>query len=175
MKPYGPVVTHLGFEFDSMNMEVRLPRNKHLRALRAVEHLISTPSVSFAALEEVLGFLSHCCQVVPLGRPFLRQLFSLLERKKTRFTFHRIRVTPTVKKDLRWWLYFLSSWSSLSVIRLSRVNHDVATDASGLEGIGGVYNRCLFSDRIPSRHCAKHINWKEMFAILHAFVLSHKE
>jgi hypothetical protein len=171
----GPVVTHLGFEFDSMNMEVRLPPNKKTRARRAVEHLMNASSVSFAALEEVLGFLSHYCQVVPLGRPFLRQIFMLLDRKKNRLPSHRSRITPAVRKDLRWWMYFLTSWSSVSIIQLSRVTHDVATDASGVKGIGGVYRRRIFSERIPSRHSTKHINWKEMFAILHAFVLWHKE
>ena len=66
----GHVVTHLGFEFDSINMEVRLLVNKNLRALHAVQHIANASSVSLASLEEVLGFLSHCCQVVPLGHPF---------------------------------------------------------------------------------------------------------
>jgi hypothetical protein len=170
----GCVVTHLGFEFDSINMEVRLPVNKKLRAFRAVLHLSNASSVSLASLEEVLGFLSHCCQVVPLGRPFLRRLFSLLRRNETRHRFLRTRIPSSAKKDLQWWLYFLSSWSSVSIIRLSRVNHDVATDASGVKGIGGVYNRCVFSDRVPARHRKKHINWKEMFAVLHAFLIWHK-
>ena len=63
-------VTHLGFEFNLMSMEVHLPPNKKLCALRAVHYLLTTHSVTFAALEEVLGFLSHCCQVIPLGRPY---------------------------------------------------------------------------------------------------------
>jgi len=74
----GCIVIHLGFEFDSINMEVRLPINKKLRALRAVEYIANASSISLASLEEVLGFLSHCCQVIPLGRLFLRRLFSLL-------------------------------------------------------------------------------------------------
>jgi hypothetical protein len=57
------------------------------------------------------------------------------------------------------------------MIQPSRVNHDVATDATGLQGIGGVYNRQLFAQRVPARHRSKHINYKEMFAILHAFIL----
>ena len=171
----GHVVTHLGFEFDSINMEVRLPVNKKLRALRAVEHIANASSVAVASLKEVLGFLSHCCQVVPLGRPFLRRLFSLLRRNESRHRFTRTRIPSSARKDVRWWLYFLSSWSSISIIRLSRINHDTATDASGVKGIGGVYCRYIFSERVPARHRKKHINWKEMFAILHAFVLWHKE
>ena len=131
----GTVVTHLGFELDSQNMEVRLPRNKKLRALKAVYTIATASSVSFAVLEEALGFLSHCCQVVPLGRPFLRRLFSLLHRNTPNRRFFRTRIPAAARKDIRWWLYFLSSWSSISIIRLTRVNHDVATDASGVKGI----------------------------------------
>ena len=96
------VVTHLGFEFDSINMEVRLPLNKKLRALRAVEHIANASSISVASLEEVLGFLSHCCQVVPLGRPFLRGLFSLLRRKESRHRFMRTRIPSSARKDIKW-------------------------------------------------------------------------
>jgi hypothetical protein len=59
------------------------------------------------------------------------------------------------------------------MIQLSRPYYDVATDASGEKGIGGVHRRQVFSERIPSRHKGKHINWKEMFAVLHAFLLWH--
>ena len=170
----GTTVTHLGFEFDSLKMEVRLPRNKHSRALHTVTDLLKAKSITYSMLDEALGFLSHCCQVVPLGRPFLRNIFSALRRIPSSRPF-RTRLSRAAKKDLRWWLIFLSSWSTISVIQLSRINHDVATDASGKKGIGGIYNKQLFSDRVPARHRQKHINWKEMFAILHAFVLWHEQ
>jgi hypothetical protein len=47
----------------------------------------------------------------------------------------------------------------------------VWTDASGAKEIGGFYDERLFATRVPSRHRKKHINWKEMYAILHAFIL----
>ena len=72
----GHIVTHLGFEIDSEKMEVCLPLNKKLRALNTVKSLLHTKSVSYTTLDEALGYLSHCCQVVPLGRPFLRNLFA---------------------------------------------------------------------------------------------------
>src|SRR6266496_1238820 len=59
------------------------------------------------------------------------------------------------------------------MIQPSWINHDVATDASGLKGIGGVHKRCVFSECMPTRHRSKHINFREMFAILHAFLLWH--
>ena len=169
----GCVVVHLGFEFDSENMQVRLPQNKKQRALNAVNSLLASPSVTLNMLESTLGFLSHCCQVVPLGRPFLRNLFSLICRSGQR-SFNRIRISHNARNDLRWWHQFLASWSAISIIQISRICFDVATDASGEKGIGGVYNRQVFSERVPSRHKSKKIDWKEMFAILHAFLLWHE-
>ena len=170
----GCIVVHLGFEFDSVKLQVTLPPNKKQRALDAVELLLSTSTISLTALESTLGFLSHCCQVVPLGRPFLRQLFSLLCRCNERHRFRKIRIPRAAKEDLRWWRRFLESWSAISMIQLSRETHDVATDASGIKGIGGIYRRQVFSEATPSRHRSKHIDWKEMFAVLHAFLLWHE-
>ena len=169
----GHVITHLGFEFDTLKMEVRLPAHKKLRAFQATQALIKANTVSVTLLEETLGFLSHCCQVVPLGKPFLRNLFPLLHRSHNKSNQH-IRIPKLAKQDLRWWLKFLAGWSAVSTIQPTRHNHDVATDASGLQGIGGIYNRQLFAQRIPARHRSKHINYKEMFAILHAFILWHR-
>jgi Reverse transcriptase (RNA-dependent DNA polymerase) len=80
----GIVVTHLGFGFDTIQMEVRLPPNKKQRAIREVEHFLNSPRISSAELDSTLGFLSHCCKAVPLGRPFLRDLFALLRRNQAR-------------------------------------------------------------------------------------------
>ena len=169
----GCVVVHLGFEFDTNKMQVTLPPNKRQRAIDAVDGLLSSPKITINALESTLGFLSHCCQVVPIGRPFLRHLFSLLCRCTERHRFRTIRIPHAAKEDLRWWQSFLQSWSSISMIQPSRTIHDVATDASGTKGLGGVYQRHVFSERTPARHRSKHIHWKEMFAVLHAFLLWH--
>jgi hypothetical protein len=97
------VVIHLGFEFDSVKMQVSLPLYKKQCALAAVESLLSASTISIMALESTLGFLSHCCQVVPLDRPFLRQLFSLLCQCSARRRFQKIRIPRAAKEDLRWW------------------------------------------------------------------------
>jgi Reverse transcriptase (RNA-dependent DNA polymerase) len=104
----GCVVVHLGFEFDSNLMQVRLPPNKKQRALDAILNLLSSSTVTLSALESTLGFLSHCCQVVPLGRPFLRNMFSQICRNPTH-PQRRIRLDSSSRQDLRWWLQFLRS------------------------------------------------------------------
>src|SRR5947207_13539220 len=55
-----------------------------------------------------------------------------------------------------------------------RTNHDMATDASSLHGIEGIYNEQLFSIRISIKHHFKYINVKKILAILHAFLLWHE-
>jgi hypothetical protein len=39
--------------------------------------------------------------------------------------------------------------------------------------IGGAQRRLIFSERVPARHKKEHINWKEMFAVFHEFLLWH--
>src|SRR5947207_2744291 len=92
--------------------------------------------------------------------------------KKRRF--RKIRIFRAVKDDLRWWAKFLNSWSAVSMIQRHRDIHDVATDASGVKGIGDVYRRHVFSEKMAAKHHSKHIDWEEMFAILHAFLLWHE-
>lgn len=76
----GFTVRFLGVELDSEAMEVRLPKDKHIRAINEVQRFLHRRSVSHRALEKLLGFLSFCARVIPLGRPFLRNLFNLLHK-----------------------------------------------------------------------------------------------
>jgi ribonuclease HI len=59
------------------------------------------------------------------------------------------------------------------MIQISRERVYIATDASGTKGIGGAWlqnhNVQIFSTRVKCRHRSKHINWKELFAIVYAF------
>jgi len=44
------------------------------------------------------------------------------------------------------------------MIQPSRRNFDVATNASGVKGIGGVFHGHVFSELVPARHHLKHID-----------------
>jgi len=75
----GWVVDFTGIELDSNQMVARLPKDKHDRATYAVQRLLTTGAVTHRTLEKLLGFLSFRARVIPLGRPFLRNLFNLLQ------------------------------------------------------------------------------------------------
>ena len=161
----GTVVDFTGIEIDSDRMEIRLPKDKHTRALMAVKDTLAKGSTNFLALRSLLGFLSFCARVIPLGRPFLRNLFNFLYILRAKPGSNR-RLLPDAARDLRWWATLLKHWNGKRVIRPRNTSYFGYTDASGTKGIGGWWGPNAFATRIPRRHRAKHINWKEAFAIL---------
>lgn len=163
----GTVVDYLGIIIDSETMEARLPPNKKDRVLAEVNRLLKQKSpITRADLQSVLGFLTFCTRVFPLGRPFLRHLFNMLNTQRT-----SQRLTLAARRDLHWWKTLLPIWPGVTAIAPERQEFTIATDASGTKGIGGIWfaTREVFSTRMPRRHRKKHINFKEMFAVLYAF------
>jgi ribonuclease HI len=162
----GTVVDYLGLVIDSEKMEAYLPPNKKDRVLLEVNRLLAKPTVSKHDLQSVLGFLTFCTRVFPLGRPFLRHIFNMLNRPRA-----KQHLTTAARRDLQWWKTLLPMWSGISPIIPSRLETKIYTDASGKKGIGGYWEstREIFSTRLPRRQRKKHINYKEMFAILYAF------
>ena len=164
----GTVVDFTGIEIDSDRMEIRLPWNKHIRALKAVEDTLSKGHTNFKALRSLLGFLSFCARVIPLGHPFLRNVFNFLYILGCATPGSNRRILPDAARDLRWWKTFLKHWNGKCVILRRKTQYFIYTDASGKKGIGGWWRAEAFATRVPRPHRPKHINWKEAFAILFA-------
>ena len=173
----GTHVNHLGFEIDTVSMTATLSENKRNRAVKLLSALINRKAVAAATLEHLLGFLSHCCEVVPMGRTFLRHIFNSLATanaaNRNSNPYRYTRISRHARRDMLWWLLFLRNWSLISIIQIKRPLHEIWTDASGTKGIGGYYLTHLFSAHVPRRHRKKHINWKEMYTVLYAFLLWH--
>ena len=166
----GYVVDFTGIELDSDKMEARLPKEKHDRAITTVSGALaaSKAGICHKTLDSLLGYLSFCTRVIPLGRPFLRNIYNFLNDLSY---IHPLATRPLPQEattDLRWWLTFLKNWSGIRLIRANRPIHYVYTDASGSKGIGGWHGASAFSMAMPRRHRTKHIDWKEAYAILFA-------
>jgi hypothetical protein len=165
----GWVVDFTGIELDSDQMVARLPKDKHDRATLAVQQLLSTTAVTHRTLEKLLGFLSFCAKVIPLGRPFLRNLFNLLQRLSHLHPGAMRKISPAARRDLLWWMTLLPQWSGVLLIHPTRHHTTIYTDASGVKGIGGWWDTHAFSTRLPRNHRTKLIDWKEAYAVLFAF------
>lgn len=116
-------------------MKARLPEHKKIRALREVNEMLNKKGVTKKELQALLGFLTFCTRVFPLGRPFLRHIFNMLKAARP----GKQRITLAAKRDLKWWNTFLPIWSGVAAIDPPRQTVTIATDASGKKGIGGIW------------------------------------
>ena len=79
-KTQGPSssLTFLGILLDTTTFELHLPDDKLTRLQEALQQWSRKRSCTKKELESFLGHLSHAATVIPQGRVFLRQLFTLL-------------------------------------------------------------------------------------------------
>lgn len=167
-KVIGPATTieYLGITLDSIAMEARLPPDKH-RYLLELLHLWRTRShCTLQDLQELSGFLQFTSQVIPLSRAFLRAFYTFSSSFRSRNT--RRRITPAVRRDLDWWLAVSTTWNGIRLLTPNRPVLHIFTDASGTKGIGGIFSASWFATRIPRRYRKHDIQFKELFAVLHA-------
>ena len=71
----GTTVQFHGLEIDTLAMQARLPPEKLDKAQSLVQHFSREHSIHLAELQSLLGYLSFCAKVIPIGRSFLRRLF----------------------------------------------------------------------------------------------------
>lgn len=168
----GTQAEFLGIELDTVLMEARLPQDKLLKAQKLTADLLATTQVSHDDLESATGFLSFAAKVVVPGRAFLRRLFDALRTNQKSYI-----ISSQMRADLKWWSVFLRKWNGVRLLRLTaaRVSLHLYTDASGKNGMGGYIIEApeaeptldlTVSLRMPTRQRRKHINVKEMLAIL---------
>ena len=127
----------LGFELDTLAMEVRLPQEKLAELKELAHQWVGRRSCSVKDLESLIGKLGHAAQVVVPGKTFLRWLFEL--KGKVGRASRMCRLNAGIKSNILWWATFLRGWNGVSMLRdqmrEQSPNH-VWTDASGSFGYG---------------------------------------
>ena len=155
------VLTFLGIEIDTLDMQLRLPQAE-LQELRVlVKSWLGRKSCSRKELQSLAGKLQHACKVVKPGRSFLRRMFELLGGIGK--AHHPVRLNHSFRSDLVWWDAFLESWNGVSFLlpteRRTPDQH-LFTDAAGSCGCGGLWNgnwfqyrwsRAFYTERIPQQ------------------------
>ena len=124
-------LTFLGILVDC---QLKLPEDKLLRVQDIVCAWIHKRSCTRKELESLAGHLSHAATVIPQGRTFPCQLFSLLSLN--RLHHHRIRLNAGTRADLMWWEPFLQSWNGKSFFPIESPSLEIVSDASGSFGCG---------------------------------------
>ena len=132
------VITFLGLELDSVDMEVRLPVDKLNRCTALIETCLKKDKIQLKPLQSITGTPNFACGAVVHGRPILRRLINL-KIGVTR-PCHYIRITHEVREDPKTWLIFLQAFNGKSLMLpqywLQSPSKDLYTVASGTLGYG---------------------------------------
>ena len=171
-KTQGPDTTlpFLGITLDTLKLEARLPQDKIDKCRSLLRKFLTKPKVTLKELQSLIGVLNFACSVIVPGRAFLRRLIDLTIGV-TKPHYH-IRLTQTVKLDLRVWQVFLSRFNGRAFF-LNQDFHsgnclELYTDASGSIGYGAVYSKEWFYSSWPSSWQCRNISALELFPIVAA-------
>ena len=90
----------LGFELDTMALQIRLSENKLAELLVLIRQWMGKKSSTKRELESLVGKLGHAARVVPPGKTFMRRMFELMST--ARKPHHRVRLSREFQSDLAW-------------------------------------------------------------------------
>ena len=167
-KTEGPaqVLTFLGIELDSVNMQARLPDDKLHKYRTNVHHIANSSTCTLREIKSVIGQLTFTTSVIPPGRAFLRRLHNLTIGKLNPNQI--IKIHNSAKQDLLMWANFLNNHNGRTIIRpLSNVissQINLCADASKI-GFGATYGKAWIQGTWPDHWKTLHISFLEMFPI----------
>lgn len=167
-KTLGPAtcIEFLGLELDSEAMEARLPHDKLIFLRDLLSSWNRRVSCTLRDLQELTGFLQFASQVIPISRAFIRQLIDFSMTFSSPLS--RKCISKGARADIDWWTSFTPGWNGVRLLLPDRPVVHIYTDASGVKGLGGIFNNQWFSTRVPRRHRPKDIQFKELLAVKEA-------
>jgi DNA transposition AAA+ family ATPase len=126
------ILTFLGIEFDTIKMELRLPKEKLSEIKDRLIIILNSRKLKLREIQSVIGLLNFACQVVVPGKAFCRRLIDATCNVKK--AWHRVRITKAMKKDYNCISLMIDQyWTSNEAIELF-------TDSAGGSDRGfGIY------------------------------------
>ena len=127
----------LGWSICTRTLRIGLPEDKHQAWSLDVQTVINQGTVTFDALESIIGRLENAAMIIPHARYFLNRIRGLLHR---RARFQKVaKLTASTTADLHLWLSFLTqarSMISMNLLTTRRPTHILFSDACP-GGLGG--------------------------------------
>ena len=131
-------IVYLGLEIDSMEMVVRMPKEKIEELISKIRLVRDKKTVKLQVMQQLIGSLNFATRVIVPGRPFLRRLIN--STKGVTKPHHHVKVTSLMRRDLEMWLHFFEHYNGVSVFhdRFWVNNQDVElfTDSAAGSGMG---------------------------------------
>ena len=137
---------------------------------------IKQKSLSLLELQKITGYSNFVSAVVPLGRTFLRRLYSMELYYPPGSRHGKRRLSREARKDLEWWSDILRNAPERSIAQTTRETVLAWSDAASTKGLGGFYlcgkqstpePDAAFAITPPSHlvERSEHINTREMRAV----------
>ncbi|MCP4262983.1 MAG: hypothetical protein GY774_36545 [Planctomycetes bacterium] len=171
IKPTTSVELH-GLLVDTVSFTLAIPKDKVQRAIILIDQFLSAKKVTLRDLQSLAGLLAFFTRALPGARVFIRRLY--FSMRGVHIPTHHIRLTSSIKQDLRMWRMFLMEFNGshkLSHVFYSESPDDnVYTDASG-KGFGGLFGSCWFQGSFPAHWHDYSIAIKEMVPVFIALQL----
>ena len=130
-------LAYLGFELDSILMQVRLPAQTLAQLIALLESWEGKKACTKHELDSLIGNLQHVTAVVGPGCSFLWRMIQLAKRVVNPKEVLRLNVA--FRNALAWWGLFIRRWNGISLMSAlgqERPNWMVTSDASGNWGCG---------------------------------------
>ena len=168
----GPALSliYLGILINSENMTMEVTPERLSNTVSELRAWVNMRTCTKRQLKSLIGKLSFISKVVRPGRMFSRRLIDLSTTVEK--MHHHISLNKNAKADLQWWLDFLPTWSTKSVIpqSLSIFASDIKlfTDSSD-KGYGAIYGSAWIQGPWSAKEVLDlSIDFRELFAIVAA-------
>ena len=157
--PPSKVCRYLGLDIDSIEMELRLPKDKLEKMIFSVSNFKEKNSISKQELESLGGLLSHCSHFVDGGRTHSRRFYDLYKIILNN-NLKRIKLGLAAKEDLKWWANFAKTFNGKKKIIYPEYELPLVSDSSlkgfaiykGEEWLAGSWDDSLILDNDKCNH-----------------------
>lgn len=157
-------ITFLGVDIDTSDCTLSLGKDK-LADLDQKLHIFKNKArATRQQLQSLAGSLNWACQVVRGGRFFLRRILDTI--KALNHARHKAKLGEGFKKDLQWWMCYLSVFNGKRYYTDCSDEHvhvDACLKAAGMFWAGD-WHYTVFETDWP-RVSDLHINYKEVCAV----------
>src|SRR5882724_5680053 len=143
----------LGLELNSIAMEEHLPMDKLEYLKMHLREWQSQRCCNLRQIQELVGFLQFCTQVIPHGCTFVQGLINFSMTFQNKFSQ---RHTPAyAHSDISWWLSYMQSWNGFQILEPPKPVLHIYSDASSSKGLGGIIEDQWFTTRCPCCFCMR--------------------
>lgn len=112
MKSPSRICTYLGFELDTIRMQVRLPNQRITRLMEELQFWKGPKKATQKQLQVLTGHLVHCASVIQGGNVYMYHILSALRESKEK---RRVKIRKEFHTDIWWWSNFASNFNHRSM------------------------------------------------------------